>query len=232
MIILPDTTLCAIVRDEMFNPAGGIKDFVNSIVPFVEQAVIVDTGSEDGTREVLEELEAQYPNLKIYDHEFNGFGPSRNFSLRQVQTKRALILDADERIEPREIIGLKAYLEKYPERSLLDLVVQNISPEDPKNDNIACTYSRIVPKRTRFKGKVWETIDLEPTREEGLYCTHFKILHFLPKKEGLRNKRLLWYGGYFVGREQRDVEKIKAPSGFPRFSTWKSYNPRRDEYVI
>ena len=49
--VLPNTSLCAIVRDEMMNPAGGIADFVDSTVPFVEQAVIVDTGSLDGTRQ-------------------------------------------------------------------------------------------------------------------------------------------------------------------------------------
>nr|MBP7708770.1 hypothetical protein [Candidatus Pacearchaeota archaeon] len=52
--ILPDTSLCAIVRDEIINPAqlpgkSGIRSFVESHVPYVEQAVIVDTGSVDGT---------------------------------------------------------------------------------------------------------------------------------------------------------------------------------------
>lgn len=54
-LVLPNTSLCSIVRDELMNPAGGIKDFMECIVPYVERAVIVDTGSLDGTREVLEE---------------------------------------------------------------------------------------------------------------------------------------------------------------------------------
>ena len=34
MIVLPDTSLCAIVRDEKMNPAGGVVDFVDSTMPF------------------------------------------------------------------------------------------------------------------------------------------------------------------------------------------------------
>ena len=44
-IVLNNVTLVAIVRDEMINPAGGIEDFVNLAVPFVEKAVIVYTRS-------------------------------------------------------------------------------------------------------------------------------------------------------------------------------------------
>ena len=46
-------------------------------------------------------------NLKIYDHIFNGFGPSRNFSLEKVKTKYAFILDADERLTKNDFQELK-----------------------------------------------------------------------------------------------------------------------------
>ena len=78
-IILPDTSICAIVRDEIMNAAKGIVDFVESTVPFVEEAVIVDTGSKDGTREALEELSAVYPNLRVLDRPFDDYASSRNY---------------------------------------------------------------------------------------------------------------------------------------------------------
>ena len=87
-VVISDTALCAIVRDEMINPAGGIVDFVDSTVPFVEQAVILDTGSVDGTKEALEELNSKYPNLTVAHDKFRGYAQSRNQALGLVETKR------------------------------------------------------------------------------------------------------------------------------------------------
>jgi len=68
-VILPDVELCAIVRDELINPAGGIEDFVRSTAPFVGRMTIVDTGSKDGTREKLRGLQKGYPSLNIAEYD-------------------------------------------------------------------------------------------------------------------------------------------------------------------
>ena len=104
--VLKDTSLCAIVRDEEMNPAGGIRDYLHCVLPFIEQAIVVDTGSVDGTRQILEEMQGQYKNLKVFDHAFDGFAQSRNSVFDYIKknnlgTKYSLFLDADERI-PRE----------------------------------------------------------------------------------------------------------------------------------
>ena len=95
---LPDTSLCAIVRDEIVNPEGGIVDFGDSTVPFVEKAVILDTGSVDGTYETLLGLSELYPHLHVFQHGFEGYGPSRNRALKKIDTELVLVLDADERL--------------------------------------------------------------------------------------------------------------------------------------
>ena len=46
-IVIPDTSLCAIVRDEITNSAGGIIDFIDTTIPYLESAIVVDTGSVD-----------------------------------------------------------------------------------------------------------------------------------------------------------------------------------------
>ncbi|MDP3919028.1 MAG: glycosyltransferase [Nanoarchaeota archaeon] len=107
---LEDVSLCAIVRDEMINPAGGIKDFVRSTMPYVEKGVIVDTGSVDGTRDVLENLTKDYPNLKVYDRLFDDFASSRNYSIEQVETRGVLVLDADERLTRPDFENLQKEL--------------------------------------------------------------------------------------------------------------------------
>lgn len=94
--ILRGITLAAIVRDEMKNPAGGLIDWINSTVPYVERAVIVDTGSSDKTAEVLEQARKHFKNLEVYHTNWAGFSAARNYVMNKVETPRALILDADE----------------------------------------------------------------------------------------------------------------------------------------
>src|SRR3989344_6293206 len=106
MTTLQNTSLCAIVRDEIMNPAGGIVDFVESTAPFVEEAVILDTGSVDGTREKLDELKTKHPNLRVVHHPFEGYVTSRNRALSSVRTSRVLILDADERLTREDFVNL------------------------------------------------------------------------------------------------------------------------------
>ena len=79
--VLPDTTLAMIVRDEIENPAGGIERFLNFAMPHVEAAVIVDTGSIDGTWDVLQHYAEQCVYLRLFQRQWDNFAPSRNFSL-------------------------------------------------------------------------------------------------------------------------------------------------------
>jgi len=104
-IILPEVSLCAIVKNELSNKAGSIQEFVEHIVPFLGGAVILDTGSTDGTYKALKELEKKHKQLKIYQHSFEGYDASRNKSLQHVNTDFALILDADERLSTRYAKG-------------------------------------------------------------------------------------------------------------------------------
>ncbi|MDO8656691.1 MAG: glycosyltransferase, partial [Nanoarchaeota archaeon] len=134
-IRLPDTSLCAIVRDEAMNPAGGIIDFVDSTLPFVEQAVIVDTGSVDGTREMLEQLESEYRNLTIVDAPFTDYASARNVSLKYAKTKIALVLDADERLNRTDFKKLSATMYATP-RWGYNLKIKDIFPNGEKEGGI------------------------------------------------------------------------------------------------
>ena len=84
MTVLKDTSLCAIVRDEKMNPAGGVERFLRSHLPYVEEVVVVDTGSVDGTRQILAGLEKEFAHLKVYDAVFRSYAQARNISLKKM----------------------------------------------------------------------------------------------------------------------------------------------------
>ena len=64
--------LCAIVKDEAENLQGGLAVYLARILPHVQSAVIVDTGSTDGTLEILVDAATRTPWLHVFQHAFNG----------------------------------------------------------------------------------------------------------------------------------------------------------------
>ena len=232
--MLPDTSLCAIVRDEAMNPAGGIMRFCKAHVPHVEKAVIVDTGSVDGTREILEDLESCYPNLTVHDREFDNYSASRNYALEQVQTKNALVLDADELIVSKDWKKLGEEIQEENKSGAWRLPFIEIRP-DGTSKLIVGHHERLFrlqPNR-RFRGAL----------NEYLYDSFFlpvcgkpvnvPIYHFSCPKDGARIKYKQWYAKM---RWRRFVTKqlgkyLPAPSQTKKFQHWKEFNPHRDKYA-
>lgn len=221
-IILPETSLCAIVRDEMMNPAGGIVDFVESTMPYVEAGVIVDTGSLDGTREKLEELAVIYPNLRIYDHKFIGFAQARNYSLKQVQTKRALVLDADERLTDEDfqrlknLVGFWGDLFKGYNFEFLDVYT-----DEPERRGSGHNPRLFRVEGANYLGR-WEF--LESFSLYGCYDTQIVIKHFHVSRWADERKIKEWYEEVMNGCFKH------APSEIASFREWKAYNPLREKY--
>lgn len=234
-IIIPDTSLAAIVRDEKINPAGGIVDFIDSTVPFVEEAVVVDTGSEDGTREILEELTAKYPNLRVFDKKFNDYSSCRNHSLKKVRTKRALVLDADERLTIKDFIDLKKFLEDNPYEKGYKFSFTWIYPDSSDDKVGGCHNPRLfeLSRTTEYKN-AWKYC-----LEHLYYCgtrmyqldelnidTGIVIKHFCPEKSAKDKKTSLWY--------RNTVEEGKAhivsPSLVTESREWMKYNSKREDY--
>jgi glycosyltransferase involved in cell wall biosynthesis len=225
-IILPNVTLAAIVRDEKMNPAGGIEDFIHCHIPFVGAGVFVDTGSLDGTREVLEEMKGVYPNLQVHDHEFRGFADARNYSLHHVQTPYVLVLDADERLSEWDFKLLNQIM-RYSTCDGFDFCFQNIcmgnenmhSPENPmrlfKNSG-----------EVRYICNLFEHLECSFKNVDRISGEILRIKHFLPSKEGKRAKVNEWYSRF----REDSTENIQSPSQTPGFMGWKRFNPKRMSY--
>jgi len=217
--------LCAIVRDEIINPAGGIVDFVDSTMPYMEAGVIVDTGSIDGTCDALEELVSKYPNLQIFDRKFDGFAPSRNYSLKKVKTKQALVLDADERLTRQDFEQLKLIMEANPAKGF-NFMFLNVYPDYEKIGIGVNPRLFEVSNKTRYRNRVYEHLYFNG------FSTDIKIKHFFAywdpsgKKYYEFYKKLQRKFPLLPWSLFRDVQ----PSSLLSFNEWKAYNPRREMY--
>lgn len=98
-----------IVRDE----AAVLARCLQSIADVVEEIVIVDTGSVDGTKEIA----ARFTHL-LYDFPWcDDFSAARNFAFSKATGDYLLWLDADDILPPQEaekLRQLKATLDKTP----------------------------------------------------------------------------------------------------------------------
>jgi glycosyltransferase involved in cell wall biosynthesis len=87
-----------------FNEAPNIARTLNKL-GWARRIVVVDSGSSDGTLEIL----ARYPQVALFTRAFDNFADQCNFGLAQVHTEWALSLDADYELSDRlvqELSGL------------------------------------------------------------------------------------------------------------------------------
>ena len=218
---LEDTCLCAIVRDEKVNPAGGILDYIESVVPYVDAAVIVDTGSIDGTREILEECAGKYDHLKILDGEFNGFADARNYSLKKgkkQRTKHAIVLDADERLTEEDFGKVNKYVLEMG-KAVYHFNFYHVKFDTGKNVSAAAWGNRLFPfsYRPKFNNNLWETLSF--SKKVKVFCSPVRIKHFLPPKEGILLKRAMY--------DQMALGNMEILSNI-NSDSWKEFNPHRD----
>ena len=230
---LKDTCLCAIVRDEKVNPAGGILDYIESTVPYVESAVIVDTGSIDGTREILEEAQGKYPHLVVADKVFAGFADARNYSLefgKKEGTKYSIVLDADERLTPKDFSELDRFV-GVSQGEVYRFEFQHIDSFGQETTSPSwCRRMFLLGNGPSFSGGIYEAFHIALSLSS--IDVPVKIKHFLSSRFG-KDAKSKWYQSL---REQLDSHVMATPIGglqpatYAGFSLWKEPNPHREKF--
>ncbi|MBW5448466.1 glycosyltransferase [Cohnella sp. CFH 77786] len=111
----PFLGLCMIVRNE-----GEILErCLSSVAPFVDEIVIVDTGSTDDTKAVASRFTPQ-----VYDHMWsNDFAEARNAAIARSAAVWILMLDADEYLDVENLEELKRFLRAQDNSSPTGVIV-------------------------------------------------------------------------------------------------------------
>lgn len=89
-------------------------------VPFAQEILVLDSGSQDGTVKLARDLGA-----RVEEVDWPGFPQQRNRAMEMVACDWVLFLDADEVIDPNLRAALEALPEDPPERGFL-LTRENI----------------------------------------------------------------------------------------------------------
>ncbi|NEQ96859.1 MAG: glycosyltransferase [Cyanothece sp. SIO2G6] len=104
------------------NEAERLAQCLESAQPFVDEIVVVDTGSTDDTVAIAQQFTAT-----IHHHAWNNdFAAARNYALQYVTGDWVLVLDADEQLTAKAGSQIRPLLEQNPHTLVINLVRQEI----------------------------------------------------------------------------------------------------------
>lgn len=113
----PSVSLCMIVKNEEKHLAKCLR----SAKPVVDEMIVVDTGSNDRTKDIATAFGA-----KVYDFEWTGdFSEARNLSLTKASGDWILVLDADEVISRFDYKSLIRTLRKKTHSQAYSMTTRN-----------------------------------------------------------------------------------------------------------
>jgi tetratricopeptide (TPR) repeat protein len=161
---LPLLSLCVVARDE----EASLPRALQSAAPYVDEMVVVDTGSSDGTVRVAIEHGARVVTMGWQDD----FSMARNAALDAARGTFAFVVDADEWVEsgPRPA-SLRAMLEAWGGEAVHVEIADHMEDGGTRRSEAARVF-RNRPGR-RYAGAVHERIALaEAPPVSGLVLGH------------------------------------------------------------
>ncbi|QPN67470.1 glycosyltransferase [Synechococcus sp. CBW1006] len=181
-----DLTLCMVVKNEIKNLPEGL----GKIRDLLDEVIVVDTGSTDGTQAYLrEELGIEPLQTTMQVSTAYSKSPSRNMAIARVRTEWVLSLDADERIAPQVLQFLGAHQPASEEAGFFGLWRNHVA-ETPSFDDYKLFLFR---RQYRKRGLVHENVQVD-IRESGHRARWLKELvvdHF--PDPGLHRHKTTFY---------------------------------------
>jgi glycosyltransferase involved in cell wall biosynthesis len=172
---LPSIALCVIAKNEEEFLAGCLE----SARAFVDEIVVLDTGSTDRTREIAREHGARVEEFEWC----NDFGAARNAAIDQATADWILMLDADECLRP-EAGPLLGYIAAGLPDNLCGYVVEieNQNRQLGRQGAITHQVARFFPRRPtlRFVGRIHEELTYipEPSATAFGSVAELRVIHY------------------------------------------------------
>lgn len=172
-------TLCMIVKNE----EKYIKNCLDNALKLANKAIIVDTGSNDKTKEIIMEFGEK---VKLIERTWNNdFAQARNESLKYADGEWILVLDADEILNCSKDNIINTI--KKTKAEALNIPITNILSEGTNQNSQA--YMRIFKNRGyRYYRAVHEQINVPIDKSENLNRKDIEIIHYGYMQESINEK--------------------------------------------
>lgn len=158
-------SLSMIIKDE----EKLIRRCLESVKDFVDEIVIVDTGSQDKSLEIITEY-----TDKIYNYKWNGdFSSARNYCLSKCNFDWILVMDADEFLDNQSILKIREIV-RQPLYEAYFLIQRNYTndklrfgmnivddPNIPYKGYFDTKHIRLFKNKYLFRGQVYELLNID-----------------------------------------------------------------------
>ena len=145
-------SLCMIVKNE----AETLEKCLSNARPYVDEIVVVDTGSTDGTQDIVQRYADIYDEIEWPD----SFSIARNYSIDKATGDFILVLDGDEYIEGAHYWKRIRKALKQPDLAALQFPVKNLLHHSQIVSADRMWQERVMrnDKRIRYSGRVHNQI--------------------------------------------------------------------------
>jgi len=201
----PTISLVMIVKNE----TAVLKRCLESATRYVDEIIVVDTGSTDSTKQIAAEYQA-----KIFDYEWkNDFGAARNFALEKSACQWSLVLDADEYISNDCKGAIQTFIRQGPAIGKLKRVDKFMGKDGVSYEQIY--ISRLFPSSCRYSGRIHEQVESNLPRvrvnievQHDGYFGQLKTDRNIPiLKQVIEQNPGDPYYHYQIAKEYRGIEK-------------------------
>ena len=204
-------SLCMIVKNE----EDVLERCLNSAKELVDEIIIVDTGSTDGTKDIAKKF-----TDKIYDFKWiNDFSAARNFAFDKATMDYTFWMDADDVILPEDQIKFNKLRNELPSDIDVVMMYYNIAFDDKGRVTFSYYRERLLRRSLNLKWHepVHEYLKLSGKIVKSDVCiTHAKIKEEKTSRnleiyKALldRGEKLSPRGTYYYARELKDNKKYE-----------------------
>ena len=188
------------------NEAERLERCLASVTGFVDEMVVVDTGSDDGTAAIAARCGASVHHLAWPGE----FAPARNHALDLVRGDWVLVLDADEWLRPEARSPLRALMEQ-PQVLLINLLRQEVGAAQSPFSSVSRLFRRHAAIRwsRRYHAMVDDSVAALLEQEphwQVLACGEPALVH-----EGYRPELLAASGKAARLRQAMEAELAASP---------------------
>jgi glycosyltransferase involved in cell wall biosynthesis len=114
--------------------------------PWVE-LIVVNDGSTDDTARLLAGYATLHPGLLVIDQANAGAAAARNRGLRQARGRYALLLDADDELQPGALETLRATVARHPEAGTVLGAQMSVYPDGRERLRLPTTVRAASPQQ-------------------------------------------------------------------------------------